>query len=107
MMNEFLPMAPPQLINRVNADHWAGFIAELNDAGTPDADLLLSCGIYMSCTCCMFFPKIKAEFEEKARRAVARACACVCVSADVLRCAGAPPRSTWRLRSTARCSSRT
>jgi hypothetical protein len=70
MMNSYLPSAPPQLKERINPDHWTGFVTELNEAGTPDADLLLACGIYMSCTCCMFFPKIKAEFEHKVDEAI-------------------------------------
>jgi hypothetical protein len=64
-MNEHLPFAPPQLKDRINPDHWAGFINELNAAGTPDPDFLLACGIYMSCTCCHFIPKIQMEFDQK------------------------------------------
>jgi hypothetical protein len=65
MMNSYLPGAPPQLKDRINPDHWAGFVQELNDAGTPNADWLLTCGVFVSCTCCLFLPKIKSEFEHK------------------------------------------
>jgi len=65
MMNNSLPLAPPQLKDRVKPEHWASFIDELNACGTPNADCLLSCGIFLSCTCCFLFPKIKHEFEDK------------------------------------------
>ena len=68
-MNSYLPTAPPQLKDRINPDHWLGFVNELNEVGTPNADMLLTCGIFISCTCCVFLPKIKAEFEHKARAA--------------------------------------
>ncbi len=47
-----------------------GFIKELNDAGTPNADMLLTCGMYISCTCCYIGPKIKHEFEQKVDEAI-------------------------------------
>jgi hypothetical protein len=70
IMNNYLPFAPPQLKDRINPDHWLGFVEELNESGTPNPDCLLACGMYMSCTCCWLGPKIKAEFEQKVDAAI-------------------------------------
>lgn len=68
MMNSYLPTAPPQLKDRIKPEHWEAFVKDLNDAGTPNADWLLTCGIFLSCTCCFLIPKIKNEFEDKVDR---------------------------------------
>lgn len=64
-MNSFLPGAPPQLKERIKTEHWGAFVQDLNDAGTPNFDGLTTVGVFLSCTCCYFMPKLQSEFEQK------------------------------------------